>query len=175
MDKLLVTDFTNDHIEQAVAMDIKWFGTHGARKEDFLSIFSKKDKHGLVLLSEDLVLKGFAVFDMLNPGVEVVDYPGLLTTTKTAFIQQFTTYSNYEVDNLQVDSILLSDVEKYVAQKGCSVVWEALSKNHPYSLIENPNHDAYGFYEASGYDISISHAISWKNLVPCNLLYKRLL
>ncbi len=143
-------------------------------KKIFYQFFSKKDRHGLVLLSEDLVLKGFTVFDMLNPGVEVVDYPGLITTTKTAFIQQFTTCSNYEVDNWQVDSALLSEVEKYVAQKGCSVVWEALSKNHPYSLIENPNHDAYGFYEANEYEVSISHIISWKNLVPCNLLYKNL-
>jgi hypothetical protein len=174
MKKLHVTDFSNDHIEQAVALDRKWFCADGASNEDFLSIFSKKDKHALVILSEDSLLKGFAVFDVLNPGEEVADYSGLETTTKTAFIQQFTTDSNYGVGNWEVDGLLLKAVEKHVAQLGCLVVWEALSKNHPYSLTKNPAYDAYGFYEANGYTVSTSHAISWKKIVPCNLLYKNL-
>jgi hypothetical protein len=53
-------------------------------------------------------------------------------------------------------------------------VWEALSKDHPFSKENNAKHDAYGFYDKNGYSISKKHEISWREEIVCNLIFKEI-
>lgn len=170
---LKVVDFKYDFIDQAVELDKKWFGEYGANEDDFKMIFATENRKAIALVDAK-VLKGFAVFDILESGREVQDYKGLTTTVKTAFIQQFTTTTNYKLNSWEHDTTLLMALEKSAEDLHCLCVWEALSKDHPFASENNPGYDAYGFYENQGYSISIGHSISWREMVPCNLLSKNL-
>lgn len=170
---MLVTTFQKSHIPSAVELDARWFGDYGATPADFEQSLASPSTQALALLADDDLI-GFAVFDVLLSDQEVGGYEDLITNQTTTFIQQFTTALNYQIDNWKYDTFLLKGVESLARKLSCAVIWEALSKDHPYAQNNNKNHDAYGFYEWMGYEISPEHTISWQQKIPCNLIYKKI-
>ena len=134
---------------------------------------------GLALF-EGTTFRGFATFEVVDPGNMPTNYTGKLLQTKTLFIQQFTTDQNYSSD-MRADRGLLDAVEARAKALGCTTVAEALDKNHAFSREKSiaergEQHDAFGFYEQQGYTTDRNNIWIWQaeGIPPVNcLLYSK--
>ena len=70
-------------------------------------------------------------------------------------------------------------MEEQARTVGAAEVAEALDKQHPYSKEQNPDFDAFGFYEAHGFHQDHSSHLAWQSpdggRVECVVVRKNLL
>jgi hypothetical protein len=161
-------------IDQAYLLDKKWFGDHGISKTDLLTLVTSHQQATLALLNKNELL-GFSTFEAIENQLPT-DYKGtMFPKTKTLFIQQFTTITNYEIGNVDNDRLLLASIENKARELNCMEIWEALAINHPYKKENNKNFDAFGFYESQGYTFD-KNLLTWEPnstiSIPCYVFRK---
>lgn len=164
--------------KHAAIIDKKWFGSYGISEEELNRYIETSQSNTLALFRGD-TLEGFATFEVLE-GNSPKDYRGSISYVgKVLFIQQFTTMTNYKIDDPSMDKELLKALEKKAKDLGCKEVWEALSKDHPYSNMQNANFDAFGFYLSQGYDLDEATHLIWQPSeevsISCFLFRKRII
>ncbi len=160
----------------AAELDSKWFGKSAISELELADTVKYPDKN--TALFADDILVGFAIFEVLEATANPSDYRGDFPEHNSVlFLQQFTTESNYEIENMWTDEALLETVELAARTLGCEQVWEALAIDHPYCKEKNPKFDAFGFYIAAGYSIDTNKVV-WRPdesiNINCLLLSKKL-
>ncbi len=174
---LTVRSLQHGDIDSIVELDKKWFGSFGISRQELIGLVDN-NSFDLVVLLSDTVLLGFASCEVVQNQLPSQYVGDAVFSEKTLFIQQFTTYTNYAINDFQIDDVLLRELEQLAKNRNCRRICEALAQNHPYKKEINPKHDAYGFYLGRGYSIEHAYAISWhsgKYLdVPCFLFTKEL-
>jgi hypothetical protein len=164
-------------IPAVVALDTKWFGEFGTSAEDVQKILDTMPNDTLGIFDGETLL-GFATFDVIENG-SPRDYVGDCTVaTKTLFIQQFTTVTNYKNADDSADMKLLVEVEQVARDRGCRQVWIPLSVDHPYSKEKNPAFDAFGFFKRHAYTTDENMRMKWSPnadiAIDCFVFYKQL-
>lgn len=162
---------------EASLLDQKWFGENGITSSQLEVLITEDPDVGLaVMLGNSLV--GFCTLEILENKLPS-DYQGNVPFKgKALFIQQFTTNTNYKIENMKTDEVLLQAIESKALELGCNEVWEALSIDHPFRKENNEKFDAYGFYERRGYYASKDNILIWtpdsKTKISCFLFRKKL-
>jgi hypothetical protein len=137
-------------IASVSALDKKWFGNYGVTTAE-LKVKIQESPTTNIVLYENNQLVGFAMFEIITDKLPT-DYVGnLVPVSKTMFIQQFTTTTNYNKHNNDVDQELLNALEIKAQEIGCTQIWEALAVDHPYRTENNPQFDVFGFYLSAGF------------------------
>ncbi len=163
---------------QASIIDATWFGDHGISKSALDEFISRYPDHAIAVVNEDVVY-GFATFEVVESGSLPSSYisQGMPVVGRVLFIQQFTTTQNYSGD-MSIDIMLLEAIEVMARKINCSVIAEALDSNHAYKKENNPDHDAFGFYESRGYEKDLVHTWEWASEgfppIRCTLFYKNI-
>lgn len=161
---------------QASYIDAIWFGDRGISKAELDEFILRAPDHAIAVVNDDMVY-GFATFEVVESGSMPSSYKSnsLPPKGRMLFIQQFTTTQNYSGDK-SVDTMLLDAVEVMAKKINCAIVAEALDSNHAYKKENNPDHDAFGFYQSRGYTLDTEHDWQWTSEefppVPCVLVYK---
>ncbi|NCN82744.1 MAG: hypothetical protein GW947_02140 [Candidatus Pacebacteria bacterium] len=94
----------------AAELDSKWFGKHAISEQELAVAVKYPDKN--IVLFVDDILVGFAIFEVLETTANPTGYLGPFPQHSTVlFLQQFTTKSNYEIENMWADEALLKAVE----------------------------------------------------------------
>ncbi len=161
---------------QASYIDATWYGDRGISKAELDEFISRAPDHAIAVVHDEVVY-GFATFEVVEAGSMPSSYTstGMPLEGRVLFIQQFTTTQNYSGDK-SVDIMLLDAVEVMAKKINCVVVAEALDSNHAYKKENNPEHDAFGFYQSRGYSIDTEHHWEWTSYdfppVSCVLVYK---
>ncbi len=165
------------HIQHVSVMDKKWFGDKGISQNELQSLVENNLQNNLVLTQSKTVV-GFSIFEILDNKMPKGYVGHAPHQGKIMFIQQFTTATNYEKNNIDTDKALLLALEERAKESGCSEVWEALAINHPYKKENNSNFDAFGFYESQGYKTDENRYLSWQpnanTSIPCFLFRKKI-
>jgi hypothetical protein len=147
-------------VSQAVVLDNKWFGRYGISAEELKKQITDHPNYAIGIFDEENLL-GFAVYEILQ-NTTPKDYVGdCMAKEKTLFIQQFTTQTNYNKSNSQDDAQLLTEIEMIAKTLKCNTIWEALSRQHPYSHEKNPQFDAFGFYKQHGFQMETKRKLTW--------------
>ncbi|MGZ6364206.1 MAG: hypothetical protein ACXWP0_21220 [Ktedonobacterales bacterium] len=134
------------------------------QEQDLTPLANSSDR--ALTLFEGTAFRGFATFEVVEPGSLPSRYLGMPFQERALFIQQFTTDDNYSGD-MGADRRLLEAVEGRAVALGCAVVAEALDQNHAFSKERSiaergEQHDAFGFYEQQGYVTDKSTAWTWQ-------------
>lgn len=159
---------SND-LAQAAALDRQWFGEHGILEAELSTYITHFPDNSLTLMAGGQ-FAGFTTFEIIqnsNPR----EYVGIVPQIgKLLFIHQFTTTTNYQIIDSQMDEALLEAVEAKAKELGCVAVWEALAADHPYSRAKNPDFDAFEFYESHGYTLDPTQQLTWQPNPQTNVL-----
>ena len=163
--------------DQAFLLDKQWFGANGISKTDLDALITSHQQNTIALVNENKLL-GFAAFEIIENRMPT-DYNGeMFPQTKTLFIQQFTTSTNYSLENSEPDRLLLAAIENKAKELLCTEIWEALATNHPYKKEINPAFDAFGFYESQGYIFDRNNLVTWVPnstiSIPCYIFKKQI-
>jgi hypothetical protein len=164
------------NVTLAYEIDKKWFGEYAISEAELKTCIQENPNNTLALFQNE-TFEGFATFEILENTLPT-DYVGNIPDIdKALFIQQFTTSTNYSKNDMQMDSVLLKVIEQKATELGCNEVWEALAVEHPYSKSLNPEYDAFGFYQTSGYCYDENSLLTWKPnttiSIPCYLFRKK--
>lgn len=141
---LTVRSLQHGDIDSIVELDKKWFGSFGISRQELIGLVDN-NSFDLVVLLSDTVLLGFASCEVVQNQLPSQYVGDAVFSEKTLFIQQFTTYTNYAINDFQIDDVLLRELEQLAKNRNCRRICEALAQNHPYKKEINPKHDAYGF------------------------------
>jgi hypothetical protein len=171
------TPLTTTIILAAVALDRQWFGDHGVSESELTELITQYPDSALCIM-EGETLHGFATFQILDHALPT-DFVGELShNTSILFIYQFTTSTNYARAGWWADTALLAAVEERARSLGVREIVEALDARHPYSKEQNPEHDAFGFYAAHGFEQDHSSHLAWQALdgrrVECVVVRKKI-
>lgn len=148
--------------KEASLLDKKWFGEYGISEKQLEDYIISHPEGGLAIYIDN-IFAGFTTFEILEDNIKPTDYIGNINhTSKTLFIQQFTTITNYKLTDYSVDTELIKAVEEYAKSKSCTEVWEALAIEHPYSTNVNPEYDAIGFYTKHSYSYDSNSTVKWQ-------------
>lgn len=161
---------------EASLLDQKWFGENGITSSQLEALITEDLDVGLaVMLGSNLA--GFCTLEILENKLPS-NYQGSVPSKgKALFIQQFTTNTNYKIENMKADEVLLQAIESKALELGRNEVWVALSIDHPFRKENNEEFDAYGFYERRGYYANKDNILIWnpdsKTKISCFLFRKK--
>lgn len=158
---MYISPLTTALIPQAVELDRKWFGDKGISAPELTKLITDYPDSAIALV-EGQTLHGFATFEVLDNRLPT-DFVGEMNHANSVlFIYQFTTRTNYSRADWSVDTALLAAVEEQARKLDVAELAEALDAHHPYSKEQNPEFDAFGFYEAHGFHTDETAQLAWQ-------------
>lgn len=173
----IVRPLTIDDAKEAAELDGKWF-EESVTEDGMRSLIADASDKTIAILDDNGVLQGFATFEILENTLPK-EYVGEVPQVgKVMFLGNFTTATNYNLQDWSADEVLLKAVEQKAKELGCTEVWEGLAVDHPYKKENKPEFDAYGFYENNGYRKDVVQGFAWQPneelSIPCVLFRKKI-